>query len=153
MEGANDGQVHSTPGVMDGVAYVTGCDEILRAVRLTTVATLQLIRARTPSVAALRRGECVYGTFNNDVLGINLTARSVGWPTTSRTPIPFYSSAASRTTASSSAGATRWFIVCEPYTVEVNGLFRRRRASSHPRRSAGGRVFVGSTTEVLCAGI
>jgi outer membrane protein assembly factor BamB len=30
-----EGYVHATPSVADGVAYITGCDEILRAIRVS----------------------------------------------------------------------------------------------------------------------
>ena len=30
-----EGYVHATPAIVDGVAYIAGCDEILRGIRIT----------------------------------------------------------------------------------------------------------------------
>ena len=35
LEGADQGQVHATPAVQDGLAFIAGCDAIFRAIRVT----------------------------------------------------------------------------------------------------------------------
>ena len=77
------GQVHSTAGVADGLAYVAGCDEILRAVRVATGREAFQVHsgAYTGASPALFEGNAYYGTFDNEVLGVNLVARKwMHWP-------------------------------------------------------------------------
>ena len=93
-----DGQVHATAAVDAGVAYVTGCDGLLRALRVAdgkeTCSRSRPARY-TGASPALAGGRAYYGTFENEVLGVDLAARKVLWRY--RHPerhFPFYSSAA-----------------------------------------------------------
>jgi len=142
-----NGQVHSTPGVMDGVAYVTGCDEILRAVRLTDGRQLFQVNsgAYTGASPALGGGNAFYGTFNNEVLGINLTARNVGWRYQHpERQFPFYSSAALADDRVVVGGRDKMVHCLEAYTGRSQWTFpTQARVESSPA-VAGGRVFVGS---------
>ena len=80
----------------DGLAYIAGCDEILHAVRVATGREAFQVRsgAYTGASPALFEGNAFYGTFNNEVLGVNLAARKIGWRYQNRDrQFPFYSSA------------------------------------------------------------
>src|SRR5215216_6709197 len=90
------GPVHCTAGVLNGVAYISGCDEVFRAIRISDGAQLFRVAsgAYTGASPALAGGFAYYGTFNNEVLGVNLKTRRIGWRY--RHPqrqFPYYSSA------------------------------------------------------------
>jgi outer membrane protein assembly factor BamB len=140
-------QVHATAAVADGVAYITGCDEVLHAVRLTDGREVYQVRsgAYTGASAALMQGNAFYGTFNNEVLGVNLVARAVGWRYQNpERQFPFYSS----------AGAVDGRVVVggrDKVVHSVEAASGRRlwtfttqaRVDSSPALAAG-RVFIGS---------
>ena len=92
-----NGYVHATPAVADGVAYIAGCDEIFRAIRIADGKELFNIPAGayTGASPALASAAAYFGTFNNDVLGLDLKTRRITWryENTER-HFPFYSSAA-----------------------------------------------------------
>ena len=92
-----EGYVHATPAVVDGVAYIAGCDEILRGIRVTDgVEVLKMpFGAYTGASPAIVEGRAYYGTYENDVLAVDLKAKKIVWsykhPDRS---FPFYSSPA-----------------------------------------------------------
>jgi outer membrane protein assembly factor BamB len=92
-----DGYVHATPSVVDGIAYITGCDEILRGIRIRDGRQLFDLSsgAYTGASPAISNGRAFYGTYENEVLGVDLKTRRIRWRY--RHPdrhFPFYSSAA-----------------------------------------------------------
>ncbi len=92
-----DNYVHGTPAVHDGVAYLAGCDEVFRAIRVTDGKELYTlsIGAYTGASAAIANGRVYFGTFDNEVLGVDLQSRKVLWRYTPKDrQFPFYSSAA-----------------------------------------------------------
>ena len=92
-----EGYVHATPAVVDGVAYIAGCDEILRGIRIADgVEVLKMpFGAYTGASPAIVDGRAYYGTYENDVLAVDLKAKKIVWsykhPERS---FPFYSSPA-----------------------------------------------------------
>ena len=141
------GQVHSTPAVADGVAYVTGCDEILRAVRIASGREVFQINsgAYTGASPALLAGNAFYGTFNNEVLGVNLVARQVGWRYQHpQRQFPYYSSPAVVDARLVLGGRDKMVHCLDAYTGRPFWTFgTQARVESSPA-VAGGRVFVGS---------
>ena len=140
------GPVHATPGVSGGIAYIAGCDEFFRAVRIADGRELFSVSsdAYTGASPALRGSSVYYGTFDNEVLMVDLTARRVAWRYQHpQRKFPFYSSAA----------VTNDRIVVGGRDKFVHGLTldgkaawtygTRARVESSPA-IAGGRVFVGS---------
>src|SRR6476660_6732141 len=92
-----NGYVHATPGIADGMAFITGCDELFRAIRISDGKEVFNIssEAYTGASPALRDGSAFYGTFNNEVLQVNLKERKIGWRYEHPDrKFPFYSSAA-----------------------------------------------------------
>jgi outer membrane protein assembly factor BamB len=92
-----DGYVHATPSVVDGVAYITGCDEILRGIRIRDGRQLFMLSsgAYTGASPAISNGRAFYGTYENEVLAVDLKLHKIVWRY--RHPernFPFYSSAA-----------------------------------------------------------
>src|SRR6478609_3535130 len=92
-----DGYVHATPAVVGGIAYVTGCDEILRGIRVSDGKEVLNVSsgAYTGASPLILEGRAYYGTYDNEVLAVDLKTRKVLWrykrPDRS---FPFYSSAA-----------------------------------------------------------
>lgn len=141
-----DGPVHATPSIYGGMAFITGCDEVFRAIRISDGAQVFQIAsgAYTGASPALSGGSAFYGTFNNDVLMVNLTQRRIAWryQHPSR-KFPYYSSAA----------VTANRVVVGGRDKLVHGLNRtgtaawtfatNARVESSPAVS-GNRVFVGS---------
>ena len=74
-----NGPVHATPSVYNGVVYITGCDEHFRALRLATGAVLFTIPtgAYTGASPVVDGTRAYFGTFNYEVLAIDLRARKV----------------------------------------------------------------------------
>ena len=79
-----DNYVHGTPLVSGGVVYVAGCDEVFRGIRLTDGQELFQFPAggNTGASPALLGKWPSYGTFNNEVVGADLTreARRMALP-------------------------------------------------------------------------
>ncbi len=91
-----DGPVHCTAGVNNGVAYIAGCDEMFRAIRVSDGHELFKVAsgAYTGASPALAGQFAYYGTFDNEVLGVNLAAKRVAWHYQHpQRQFPFYSSA------------------------------------------------------------
>ena len=92
-----NGYVHATPAVVDGVAYIAGCDEILRAIRVSDGKELFTLSsgAYTGASPAILNGRAYYGTYENEVLAVDLKAHRVVWRYKHpERHFPFYSSAA-----------------------------------------------------------
>jgi outer membrane protein assembly factor BamB len=141
------GPVHSTAGVADGLAYVAGCDEILHAARTATGREAFRVRsgAYTGASPALFEGNAFYGTFDNEVLGVNLVARKIGWRyQNSERQFPFYSSAALAGGRVIVGGRDKLVHCLDAWTGrEFWTAGTQARVESSPA-VADGRVFVGS---------
>ena len=76
-----EGPVHCTAAVDSGLTYVSGCDGELRALRLEdgTQAFSVSSGGYTGASPALAGGRAYYGTFENEVLGVDLAAKSIVW--------------------------------------------------------------------------
>lgn len=142
-----NGQVHATPGVAEGAAFVAGCDELLRAVRLTDGRQLFQIHsgAYTGASAALLAGNAFYGTFNNEVLGVNTVARQIGWRYQHpQRQFPFYSSAAVIDARVVVGGRDKMVHCLDAYSGRPHWTFQTQARVESSPAVAGDRVFVGS---------
>jgi outer membrane protein assembly factor BamB len=128
------------------MAFIAGCDELFRAIRISNGKEVFNVSsgAYTGASPALRDGSAFYGTFDNEVLRVNLTDRKIAWRYEHpQRKFPFYSSAAVTSTRVVIGGRDKL----------VHGLMldgkaawtfaTRARVESSPA-IAGGRVFVGS---------
>ena len=105
-----EGYVHATPSVVNGVAYIAGCDEILRGIRVRDGREIFRLSsgAYTGASPAILDGRAYYGTYENEVLAVDLKTPE------DRVDLPASRSAIFRSTrrprcraaACSSAGAT-----------------------------------------------
>jgi eukaryotic-like serine/threonine-protein kinase len=141
-----NGPVHSTPGIADGMAFIAGCDELFRAIRIADGKEVFNVSsgAYTGASPALKDGSAFHGTFDNEVLSVNLAQKQIAWHYEHpERKFPFYSSAA----------VTRERVVIGGRDKMVHGLTlqgkmvwtfaTRARVESSPA-IADGRVFVGS---------
>jgi len=92
-----EGYVHGTPAVSAGRAISSGCDGFLRMLDAATGAEVRKVPAggyvaASPSVDG---GRAIFGTFQNQVLSIDLASGEIAWTYEDpERPFPFYSSAA-----------------------------------------------------------
>jgi outer membrane protein assembly factor BamB len=91
------GMVHATPAVVGDIAYVAGCDEVFRAIRISDGKQVYEIKigANTAASPVVEGDRAFFGTFNYEVLALDLKARKILWRFDDPDrDFPFYSSAA-----------------------------------------------------------
>ncbi len=148
------GPVHSTAAVADGNAYISGCDEIFRAVRISDGAQQFEIPAGayTGASPAISGGRAFFGTFNNEVLAVDLAKRTIAWSYTHpQRNFPFQSSAAVADGKVIVGGRDRMIHCLDAASGEAHWTFvTRARVDSSPA-VAGDRVYIGSNDGRLYA--
>ena len=92
----SEAQIHATCAIQDGLAYVAGCDGHFRGLDVATGVVKIDVRfgGYTAASPAILSGIAVFGTFNNEVVGIDLAQKAVIWRYVPKKQFPFYSSAA-----------------------------------------------------------
>jgi outer membrane protein assembly factor BamB len=141
-----NGPVHSTPGITDGMAFIAGCDELFRAIRISDGKEVFNVSsgAYTGASPALRDGSAFYGTFDNEVLSVNLAQKQIAWHYEHpQRKFPFYSSAAVTSTRVVIGGRDKMVHGLTPAGKAAWTFATRARVESSPA-IAGDRVFVGS---------
>ena len=141
-----NGPVHATPAVSNGVAYIAGCDELFRAIRIADGRELFSVSsgAYTGASPALRGNSVFYGTFDNEVLMVDLSMHRVVWRYQNpQRKFPFYSSAAVTNDRIVVGGRDKFVHGLSPDGKAAWTFGTRARVESSPA-IAGGRVFVGS---------
>ena len=76
------GYVHATPSVADGVAYISGCDETFRGIRIDDgreVLNIPIGAYMGASAALSGGAACMSVRFENEVIGIDMKARKMMW--------------------------------------------------------------------------
>jgi eukaryotic-like serine/threonine-protein kinase len=142
-----NGPVHATPAVVNGIAYIAGCDEVFRAIRVSDGRELFQVAsgAYTGASPALMSGVAYYGTFNNDVLAVNLRTRSISWRYKHpERQFPFYSSAAVSQGRVVVGGRDKMIHCLSAATGKSLWTFATRARVESSPAIAGGRVYVGS---------
>ncbi len=139
--------VHCTPGVSEGLTFIASCDEAFHAIRISDGTEVYQVasggyNAASPAIV----GKAAYfGTFNNEVLGINLTTRRVLWRY--EHPVrhfPFYSSAAVADSKVVIGGRDKFIHCLNARTGKAIWTFTTgARVDSSPAIS-GTNVYVGS---------
>jgi outer membrane protein assembly factor BamB len=142
-----EGPVHATAAVAAGLAYITGCDQRLRAVRIADGKEVFEISsdAYTGASPALAGDRAYYGTFENEVLGVDLKTRKIAWRYQHpQRKFPFYSSAAVAGGKVVLGGRDKMIHGLDDATGKELWTFATQgRVESSPA-IAGGRVYVGS---------
>jgi outer membrane protein assembly factor BamB len=143
-----DGPVHATASVADGITYVAGCDEILRAIRVADGSELFQVSSGgyTGASAALAGGRAFYGNFENQVMAVDLHARKQAWRYEHpERKFPFYSSAALPEGRVLLGGRDKLVHCLDAATGDSKWTFSTRaRVDSSPAVAAS-RVYVGSS--------
>ncbi len=143
----SQGPLHSTPSRDRDLVFVTGCDAVLRGIRLDDgEEMLQMDSgAYTSASPALVDGIAYYGTFNNDVLAVDLRQQKYLWRY--EHPVrhfPFYSSVAVQGDVLVVGGRDKIVHAIDRGTGEPRWTFRTgARVESSPV-IAGNRVYIGS---------
>ncbi len=140
--------VHATPAVQDGLAFIAGCDGIFRAVRVAdgTEAYQIIAGAYTAASPLLDRDRAYFGTFEYEVLGLDLTDRSVLWRYSNpNRQFPYYSSAALEDGRIILGGRDKFVHAIDTATGEAAWTFETRARVDSSPAIAGGRVYVGSS--------
>jgi len=141
-----NGPVHSTPSIANGMAFIAGCDELFRAIRIEDGKEVFNVSsgAYTGASPALKDGSAFYGTFDNEVLSVNLAAKQITWRYEHpQRKFPFYSSAAVTSDRVVIGGRDKMIHGLTLQGKEVWTFMTRARVESSPA-IAGGRVYVGS---------
>jgi len=89
--------VHATPAIAGGVVYVAGCDGFLRAVRASDGRELGKVAlgGNTAASTAIADGRAFVGTFQNEVVAVDLDPLAVAWRfKDGARELPFYASPA-----------------------------------------------------------
>ena len=142
-----EGPVHATPGRHDGLAWVTGCDAVLRGVRITD--GTEMLRfdsgAYTAASPAIAEGTLYYGTFNNEVLAVDVGAGELRWRYEHPDRhFPYYASAALAGELVIAAGRDKLIHALDRETGEARWTFRARARFDASPVVAGDRVYAGN---------
>jgi outer membrane protein assembly factor BamB len=155
-----NGPVHATPSIANGVAYLTGCDEVFYGVRLSDGKEVQHVPsgAYTGASPALLLSPpsamAFFGTFNNDVLGVNITTKRIIWRYEHpQRHFPFYASAAITPSLVIVGGRDKMVHALLPKPGTNKGkaawtFLTKARVESSPA-IAGTRIYVGSNDGTL----
>ena len=139
--------VHCTPSVADGVAYIAGCDEVFRGIRISD--GREVLRmpgiGNTASSPALVGNSAYFGNFSNEVLSLNLRTRRRAWVYMHRQrQFPFYSSPALAQGRIVLGGRDKMVHCINATTGKAIWTFTTRARVESSPAVAGGRVYVGS---------
>lgn len=141
-----EGPVHATCAVADGLTYVAGCDGELRAIAVEdgTQAFSISSGGYTGASPALEGQRAYYGTFENEVLGVDLETRRILWRYMHEDrQFPYYSSAALADGKVVLGGRDKMVHALEMATGKELWTFATRARIDSSPAIAGGRVYVG----------
>ena len=144
---ATKGMVHATAGVRDGMTFVTGCDALFRAIRIADgKEVFQIETGAYTAASPLLAGDRAYvGTFNAEVLALDLTRRTVVWRYAQQdTEFPYYSSAALDDGRLIVGGRDKLVHAIDAASGKRLWTFATRARVDSSPSVAGGRVYVGS---------
>ena len=139
--------MHATPAVAGGVAYVTGCDEKFRAIRVSDGKEVFVVNsgAYTGASPLLVGSMAYYGTFGNEVFGVDMSAKKIVWKY--EHPVrkfPFDSSATLVDGKVILGGRDKMVHAIDARTGKGAWTFTTRSRVESSPAAAGNRVFIGS---------
>jgi len=143
----SEGPLHATPAVLDGIAYISGCDGVLRGVRIEDgKEVFQFVSGSyTGASAAILDNRAYYGTHDNEVLAIDLGKNSLSWSYEHPTRhFPFYSSAAVTADKVVLGGQDKIVHCLRSETGEAIWTFRTKARVDSSPAIVGNQVFIGS---------
>lgn len=140
--------VHATPAVQNGVAFIAGCDAILRAIRVTDGKEVYHIEAGAYTGASplIDGNRAYFGTFNNEVLAFDLDRKRRLWRYAPQDrQFPFYSSAAISDGRVVLGGRDKFVHALDTSSGKAVWTFATRARVDSSPVIAGGHVYVGSS--------
>ena len=141
------GQVHATPAVQNGVTFIAGCDAIFRAIRVKDGREMYQIEsgAYTGASPVVAGDRAYFGTFNFEVLALDLKARRIAWRYSQPdAQFPYYSSAALDGGRVIVGGRDKVVHAIDAATGKSAWTFATRARVDSSPVVAGGRVYIGS---------
>ena len=142
------GQVHATPAVENGLAFIAGCDAIFRAIRVKDGREMYQIEsgAYTGASPVVAGDRAYFGTFNFEVLALDLKARRIAWRYSQPdAQFPYYSSAALDDGRVIVGGRDKVVHAIDAATGKSAWTFATRARVDSSPVVAGGRVYIGSS--------
>jgi len=141
------GMVHATPAVQDGLTFVAGCDAVFRAIRIADGTEAYHIEsgAYTAASPVLDGDRAYFGTFNDEVLALDLKGRRTLWRYADPDArFPYYSSAALHGGRVIVGGRDKVVHAIDAATGKQAWAFATRARVDSSPVVAGGRVYIGS---------
>jgi outer membrane protein assembly factor BamB len=141
------GAVHATPAVQGDVLYLAGCDAVFRAIRVSDGRQLYEIPtgAYTGASPVIDGDRAYVGTFEYEVLALDLKARKVIWRYSDPDrQFPFYSSATVTQGKVILGGRDRTVHAIDAATGKRAWAFQTRARIDSSPAVAGDRVYIGS---------
>ncbi len=142
-----EGYVHATPSVLNGVAYIAGCDETFRGIRISDgKEVFKLVSgAYVGSSPAISGTTAFFGTFENEVMSLNLQTKQLGWRYQHpQRQFPFYSSPALADGKVVLGGRDKMVHCLNAATGKALWMFTTKARVESSPAIAGGRVYIGS---------
>ena len=142
-----NGPVHCTVSISAGFTYVSGCDEVFRAIRVADGKEVFQISsgAYTGASPALKGQLAYFGTFSNEVLGVDLQAKKILWRYENKErQFPFYSSAALADGKVVLGGRDKLVHCLSAASGKLLWTFATKARVDSSPAIAGGRVYIGS---------
>jgi len=142
------GPVHATLAVLGEIVFIAGCDSTFRAIRIAngTQAYQIDVGSYVGSSPVVEGDRAYFGTYDNEVVALDLRARRVLWRYNDPAhQFPFYSSAALSQGRVIIGGRDKYVHALDAATGKSHWMFlTKARVDSSPA-IAGGRVYVGSS--------
>jgi len=142
------GQVHATPAVQNGLAFIAGCDAVFRAIRVTDGREMYQVESGSYTAASpvVDGDRAYFGTFNYEMLALDLAQRKVLWRYSQPdAQFPYYSSAALSDGRVIVGGRDKIVHAIDSATGKAAWTFATRARVDSSPVVAGGRVYVGSS--------
>ena len=141
------GPVHCTPSISGDLVFISGCDEVFRAIHISDGKEAFNVSSGgyTGASPALAGKMAYYGTFNNDVLGVDRQSHKIVWRYEYlEQPFPFYSSAAVMEEKVVLGGRDKLVHCLDAVTGKAAWRFPTKARVDCSPAIADQRVFIGS---------
>ncbi|HBY58222.1 MAG TPA: serine/threonine protein kinase, partial [Solibacterales bacterium] len=149
-----NGPVHATAAVINGVAYISGCDGTFRGIRVSDGKEAAELRigsymGSSPVMAGIG---AYFGTYDNQVIGLDLKAKKIAWRYEHpQRKFPYSSSAAYANGKVLIGGRDKMVHCLDGQTGKALWTYMTRARVDSSPAVAGGRVWFGSNDGRLYA--
>lgn len=148
-----DGYVHGTPAIAGGLTTVSGCDGFLWLIEIDdgSVVTKIDLQGQSPASPAIVGDMAYVGTFENEVLGVNIATYEVEWRYEHpKRKFPYYASAAATPDIVVVGGRDKIVHALDAATGKARWTYPAGARIDSSAVIVGNRVFIATTRgEVL----